>query len=219
MRDGRPRTVHIFGRIATGQWPENGLGLAASRTGLSLAFLQRCDVVLGVAEVRVGTVGEQPPDACRPAVARCRVQGQPPPFGIGFVDGGSGLNELIDHVQPLVVGCEDQRADPALDGEPAQRPGAASPAAAAISRLSMRAPAATRTSMTSVIPNTAAWPSAVLPGTPPESGAEMASMSAPASVSTLATSASPELAAVIRGVWSLRGANGPVVPTAPRSRR
>ena len=54
--------------------------------------------------------------------------------------------------------------------------------------------------MTSVIPNTAAWPSAVLPGAPPESGAEMASMSAPASISTLATSASPELAAVISGV-------------------
>ena len=54
--------------------------------------------------------------------------------------------------------------------------------------------------MTSVMPNTAAWPSAVLLGAPPESGAEMAWMSAPASMSALATSASPELAAVISGV-------------------
>ncbi len=66
-----------------------------------------------------------------------------------------------------------------------------SPAAAAISRLLMRAPAATRTSRTPVMPNTAAWATAVLLGTPPESGAEMASMSAPASISTWATSASP----------------------------
>jgi hypothetical protein len=101
-------------------------------------------------------VGEQWPDACCPAVARCGVQGQPPPFGIGFVDWGSGLNEPVDHGQPMVIGREDQRADPALDGEPAQRPGADVPAVAAISRLSIRAPAATRTSMTSVIPNTAA---------------------------------------------------------------
>ena len=51
--------------------------------------------------------------------------------------------------------------------------------------------AATRTSITSVIPNTAACSSAVPLGTPPESGAETASISAPASTSTFATSASP----------------------------
>ena len=75
-----------------------------------------------------------------------------------------------------------------------------SPAAAAISRLWILAPAATRTSTTSVMPNTAAWSSAVPLGTPPESGAETASMSAPASISALATSASPQLAAVTSGV-------------------
>jgi hypothetical protein len=63
------------------------------------------------------------------------------------------------------------------------------PAAAAISRLRIVAPAATRTSTTCVMPNTAACCSAVPLGIPPESGAETASMSAPAPISTLASSA------------------------------
>ena len=66
-----------------------------------------------------------------------------------------------------------------------------SPAATAFPKLVMRAPAATRTSTTSVMPKIAACVRAVLPGIPPESGAETASMSAPASISTFATSASP----------------------------
>src|SRR6266571_5433317 len=107
----------ILGRVAASQWPEDGLDLAVSGAVFSQAFLQRGGVVPGVAEVGVGTVGEQPPDAGWPAVARRGVQGQAPPFGIGFVDRGSCLNELIDDLQPLVVGREDQRADPALDGE------------------------------------------------------------------------------------------------------
>jgi hypothetical protein len=49
-------------------------------------------------------VVEQPPDAGGPAVARCGVQRQPFPFGVGFVDGCSGGDELVDDLQPLVVG-------------------------------------------------------------------------------------------------------------------
>ena len=78
--------------------------------------------MLGVAEVGVGAVGEQPPDAGGPAVACRGVQGQPLPLGVSLVDRRSSLDELVDDVQPLVVSSEDQRPDPALVGEPGQRP-------------------------------------------------------------------------------------------------
>jgi hypothetical protein len=69
---------------------------------------------------------------------------------------------------------------------PAREP-VTSPAAAASSMLAGRAPACTRTSITSVIPNTAACSNALPPGTPPASAAARASMSAPASISARAT--------------------------------
>lgn len=75
----------------------------------------------GVAEAGVGTVGEQPADAGGAAVACRCVQRQPSPFGVGLVDRGSGLNEPVDDVQPLVIGGEHQRPDPALQREPVQR--------------------------------------------------------------------------------------------------
>jgi hypothetical protein len=67
-----------------GEGPEDGLDLVMGRAAgipvLRLAFIQRGAVVSGVAEVGVGAVGEQPPDAGGraggPAVARCGVQGQ-----------------------------------------------------------------------------------------------------------------------------------------------
>jgi hypothetical protein len=91
---------------AAGVGPEDGLDRAVCWAFVSLAFLKRSGVVLGVAEVGVGTAGEQQPDACGPAVSRGGVQSQPPPFGIGFVDWRPRLDELVDHVQPLVVSCE-----------------------------------------------------------------------------------------------------------------
>src|ERR1700722_7068574 len=92
-----------------GEGPGGGFALAVSWTVGWLAFLQRCPMVLGVAEVGVGAVGEQPPDAGWPAVACRGVQGQPLPFGVGLVDRRSRLDELIDDVQPLVVSGEPAR--------------------------------------------------------------------------------------------------------------
>jgi hypothetical protein len=69
-------------RVAVqGEGPEDGLDLVMGRAAgilvLRLAFIQRGGVVSGVAEIGVGAVGGQPPDAGgRPAVAPCGVQGQ-----------------------------------------------------------------------------------------------------------------------------------------------
>jgi hypothetical protein len=57
-----------------------------------LAFLQRGGVVAGVAQVRVGATGEQPPDAGGPAVARRGGAGlaqQPASAKIGDGDAGT----------------------------------------------------------------------------------------------------------------------------------
>lgn len=61
---------------------------------------------LGSRRLGVGAVGEQSPDAGGPAVARRGVQGQPLPLGVGLVDRGSGVDELVDDVRPLVIGGE-----------------------------------------------------------------------------------------------------------------
>jgi hypothetical protein len=67
-------------------------------------------------------MGEQSADAGWPAILRGDVQRQPFPFGVGLVDRGSGLDELVDDLQPLVVSGEHQGPDLALEGEPGQRP-------------------------------------------------------------------------------------------------
>jgi hypothetical protein len=98
---------------------------AASRCpGLSSCWHSSSGVelVAGVAQVQVGAMGEQPPDVGGPAVARRGVQRQPSPLCVGLVERGSGFDELVDGLQPLVVSGECQRADPALPREPGQRP-------------------------------------------------------------------------------------------------
>ena len=58
--------------------------------------------------------------AARPLRRRCAKVVVP--FCVGLVDWRSGCDELVDGIQPLVVGGEYQRPDPALQGEPGQRP-------------------------------------------------------------------------------------------------
>jgi hypothetical protein len=65
-------------------------------------------------------VAEQPADAGQPAVARRYMQRRPPPLGIGLVDRRTGRDQLVDDLQPLVVGGEHQCPDPALQSERGQ---------------------------------------------------------------------------------------------------
>jgi len=74
-------------------------------------------MVFRVAQVGAGAVGEQPPDAGEPAVARRDMQGQPPPLGISLVDRRPGRHQLIDDVQLLRVGGEPQRSHERAGGD------------------------------------------------------------------------------------------------------
>jgi hypothetical protein len=88
------------GVLTRGEGPEDGLGLrmawAVQVPVLPLAFLQRGAVVARVTQGGVGAVGQQPPHAGRTAVAGRDMQRQSPPLGIGLVDRGPGLDELVD---------------------------------------------------------------------------------------------------------------------------
>jgi hypothetical protein len=150
----------LAGCAAPGYWPQDGLDLVVGRAvwwpARKLAFFQRGAVVQGVAQVGVGAVGEQPPDAGGLAVAGRGVQGEPSPLGVGLVDRGAGRNELVDDLQRRCWAANTSaRSLLCRVYRPSGQP-VTSPAAAAVSRLSIRAPAATRTSSTSVTPNTAA---------------------------------------------------------------
>ena len=94
---------------------------------------------------------------------------------VGFIDRGAGGDECVDDLDSLVVGGHDQSPETALSGVSAvSHRRCHRPRPSSIERT--RAPAATSTSTTSVIPKTAACNSADPPGTPPESADAVASI-------------------------------------------
>ena len=163
-------------------------GRVARRPSRAAEVERRATLV--VAKVGVGAVREQSPAlAGRPLVAAVR-SGCPPQTGSTPSTGTpSATSRSMTSRRWWSVAMTSARIR-ASGAAPSSQP-VTSPAAAATSMLSMRAPAATRTSTTSVMPNTAAWSRAFPPGTPPESGDAVASMSAPASIRARATPASP----------------------------
>jgi len=130
-------------------------------------------------------------DAVGATVARGDAQRLPSPFRVFGVDRDTGVQELIDYGQPLVIGGHDQRQHSLVERRRFGEPAGQVAGCGGLGEASDLRAAARRTSSTSVIPNTAACRSAVALGTPPASSEDHASMDAPAAIKTRATSASP----------------------------
>ena len=57
---------------------------------------------------------EEPPNARGASVPPRRAQRMPAERGVGIVDGGAGCDEVVDHVESLVVRRHHQRPHPGI---------------------------------------------------------------------------------------------------------